>query len=53
MNMEYQEGPLNLNSTNYPDHGHHRDSPCQRKNPMVEPEIEPGITLLVVRNADH
>jgi hypothetical protein len=24
---------LNLNSTNYPDHGHHRDPPLSRKNP--------------------
>jgi hypothetical protein len=27
--------------------------PYQGKIPMVEPEIEPGISLLVVRNADH
>jgi hypothetical protein len=24
---------LNLNSTNYPDHGHHRDPPLSGKNP--------------------
>jgi hypothetical protein len=30
-------GALNLNSTNYPDHGHH-----QGKIPMVDPGIEPG-----------
>jgi hypothetical protein len=27
------EGALNLNSTNYPDHGHHGDSPLSGKNP--------------------
>jgi hypothetical protein len=27
------EGVLNLNSTNYPDHGHHGDSPLWGKNP--------------------
>jgi hypothetical protein len=26
-------GALNLNSTNYPDHGHHEDSPLSGKNP--------------------
>jgi hypothetical protein len=26
-------GALNLNSTNYPEHGHHRDPPLSRKNP--------------------
>jgi hypothetical protein len=26
-------GVLNLNSTNYPDHGHHGDPPLSRKNP--------------------
>jgi hypothetical protein len=26
------EETLNLNSTNYPDHGHHGDSPLSRKN---------------------
>jgi hypothetical protein len=34
-------GALNLNSTNYPDHGHHGDPPYQGKIPMVEPGIEP------------
>jgi hypothetical protein len=49
-------GALNLNSINYPDHGHHGDPrilPYQGKFPMVEPGIEPGTSLLVVRNADH
>jgi hypothetical protein len=39
------EGPewaLNLNSTNYPDHGHHGDLPLQGKIPMAELGIEPG-----------
>jgi hypothetical protein len=26
-------GALNLGSTNYPDHGHHGDSPLSEKNP--------------------
>jgi hypothetical protein len=26
-------GALNLNSTNYPDHGHHGDPPLPGKNP--------------------
>jgi hypothetical protein len=26
-------GALNLNSTNYPDHGHHEDPPPLGKNP--------------------
>jgi hypothetical protein len=29
-------GALNLNSTNYPDHGHHGNFPLQGKIPMVE-----------------
>jgi hypothetical protein len=33
---------LNLNSTNYPDHGRQGDFPLQGKIPMVEPGIEPG-----------
>jgi hypothetical protein len=33
-------GALNLNATNYPDHGHHGDPPYQGKIPMVEPGIE-------------
>jgi hypothetical protein len=33
-------GALNLNSTNYPDHGHHGDP--QGKIPMVEPGMKPG-----------
>jgi hypothetical protein len=35
-------GALNLNSTNYPDHGHQGDLPLQGKIPMAEPGIEPG-----------
>jgi hypothetical protein len=27
--------------------------PYQEKIPMVEPELEPGTSWLVVRNADH
>jgi hypothetical protein len=46
-------GALNLNSTNYPDHGHHGNPPYQGKIPMVEPGIEPGTSCLVVRNAGH
>jgi hypothetical protein len=35
-------GALNLNSTDYPDHGHHGDPPLSGKNiPMVEAGIEP------------
>jgi hypothetical protein len=30
---ELQGGALNLNSTNYPDHGHHGDPPLSGKNP--------------------
>src|SRR5215475_11522422 len=37
---EVPGGALNLNSTNYPDHGHHGDSsPSGKKFPMVEPKI--------------
>jgi hypothetical protein len=46
-------GALNLNSTNYPDHGHHGDSRLSGKNPMLEPGIEPSTSLLAVRNANH
>jgi hypothetical protein len=35
-------GALNLNSTNYPDHGHMGILPYQGKIPMVEPGIKPG-----------
>jgi hypothetical protein len=35
-------GALNLNSTNYPDHGHHGDPHVSGKNLMVEAGIEPG-----------
>jgi hypothetical protein len=46
-------GALNLNSTNYPDHGPYGDLPLQGKIPMAEPGIEPGTSWLVVRSADH
>jgi hypothetical protein len=39
---EVPGGALNLNSTNYPDHGRQGDLPLQGKIPMVEPGIEPG-----------
>jgi hypothetical protein len=42
-------GALNLNSTNYPDHGHHGDAPLSGKNPHVRA----GTSRLVVRNTDH
>jgi hypothetical protein len=35
-------GALNLNCSNYPDHGHHGNLPLQGKIPMVELGIEPG-----------
>jgi hypothetical protein len=44
---------LKTKSTNYPDHGHHGNPPPTRKIPMVEPGIEPGTSLLVVRSSDH
>jgi hypothetical protein len=44
---------LNLNSTDYPDHGRHGDLSLQGKIPMAEPGIEPGTSLLVVRSSDH
>ena len=44
---------LNSRSTNYPDHGHHGDSPPTRKIPIVEPGIETGTSWLVVRSSDH
>jgi hypothetical protein len=34
-------GDLNLNSTNYPDDGHHGDPPLSGKIPMVELGIKP------------
>jgi hypothetical protein len=37
---EVPGGALNLNSTNYPDHGYHVNLPLQGKIPMVEPGIE-------------
>jgi hypothetical protein len=35
-------GDLNLNCTDYPDHGTHGDPSRQGKTPMIEPGIEPG-----------
>jgi hypothetical protein len=32
------EGALNLNSTNYPDHGHHEDPSLSGKNPQGRAE---------------
>jgi hypothetical protein len=46
-------GALKLNSTNYPDHGHHGDLPLQGKIHMVEQGIEPETSESVVRNSDH
>jgi hypothetical protein len=34
-------GAINLNSTDYPDRGHHGDPSLSGKIPMVEPGIEP------------
>jgi hypothetical protein len=39
---EVTGGDLNLNSTNYPDHGHHMDLPLQGKIPIAELGIEHG-----------
>jgi hypothetical protein len=41
---EVPGGAINLNSTNYPDHGRQGDLPLQgkKKVPMAEPGIEPG-----------
>jgi hypothetical protein len=39
---EVPGGALNLNSTNYSDHGHHGDLPLQGEIPMEEPGIDPG-----------
>ena len=44
---------LKSKSTNYPDHGHHGETPSTRKIPMVEPGIEPGTSWLVARSSDH
>ena len=35
-------GALNINSSNYPEHGHHGNLSLQGKIPMVKPGIEPG-----------
>jgi hypothetical protein len=39
---EVPGGALNLNSTNYPDHGRQGDLPLPEKIPMAEPGIESG-----------
>jgi hypothetical protein len=46
-------GALNLSSVRYQDHGRCWDLPLQGIIPMVEPGIEPGASLLVVRSSDH
>ena len=46
-------GALNINSTNLPRPWSPRESSPSRKIPTVEPEIEPGISWLVVRDSDH
>ena len=43
---EIPGGALSLNSTNYPDHGHHGNLSLQGKIPMVEPGIEPGDLMI-------
>jgi hypothetical protein len=39
---EVPGGGLNLNSTSYPNHGHHGNLPLQGKIPMAEQGIKPG-----------
>jgi hypothetical protein len=39
---EVPGGALNINSTNYADHGRQGDLPLLGKIPMAEPGIEPG-----------
>jgi hypothetical protein len=46
-------GALNLNSTNYSDHGGYGDLPLHGKIPTAEPGIEPRTSWLVVRSCDH
>jgi hypothetical protein len=46
-------GTLNLNSTDYPDHGRYGDLLLQWKISMADPGIEPGTSWLVVRSSDH
>jgi hypothetical protein len=46
-------GALNLNSTNYPDHGRYGDFPLQGKIPTAETGIEPGTSWPVVISSDH
>jgi hypothetical protein len=46
-------GALNLNSTDYPDHGRYGDLPLQGNIPTAVPEIEPGTSRLVARSSDH
>jgi hypothetical protein len=47
------ERALSLNSTNYPEQGHHGDRPLLGKIPTAGPGIEPGTSCLVVRSHDH
>jgi hypothetical protein len=46
-------GALNLNSTDYPDHGYRGDLLLQGKISPEEPGIEPRASRLVVRSSDH
>jgi hypothetical protein len=53
MIYEVPRGALNQVLLNYPDHGHNGNLPLQGKIPMVEPGIEPGTSISVVKNSDH
>jgi hypothetical protein len=46
-------GAVNLNSTDYPDHGHHGDPLLSGKNPHAKVGDRTRDPWLVVRNADH
>jgi hypothetical protein len=50
---EVPGGTLNLSSTNFADHGQHRNLSLKGKIPMVDPGIEPGTSSSVVRHSDH
>jgi hypothetical protein len=50
---ELPEGAINLNSTDYQDHGPYGDLPLQGKILTAEPGIEPGTSWLVVRTSDY
>jgi hypothetical protein len=47
------EGALNVNYTDYPDHGRYGDLSLQGKIPTAEPGIETGTSWLVVRSSGH